>query len=431
MCKIAEHICMVKTPPNPSDRVRSQIDRATDRILEDPFNRRVGAQKDDLTDIDGVGDKTARTLSRNGFSRIKDVADEPVNNLAQAEGISRTRAEDIKDAAHTANRADFEELEDIDGVGPEIARKLNRAGIRDPHELRGKSQQTLAAIDGIGPKRAARIRADVEYEAPAGATDTGYNIETTSGSTIFRESRGTSLEPFDDVVAQKTENIKDDGVQPAESNIFVKGEDRQEAIAEHAERSEESRRADESFNAPIMLDRSTWERNKDEYDYPGVDTIPRSRKLERVRDEAARIKEAGMLGNIEASTEATNDWRARGQYSLGTVGVDTTYRRSEDTLAHELGHAVDDSAGRPSGVDARGNEQDESIFDDPAVLEQARGLSEQRRGKELDSDYLESQNEVFADLYAEATINPRRAKKEAPDAFRALQDAVGMDTGFF
>jgi hypothetical protein len=82
-------------------------------------------------------------------------------------------------------------------------------------------------------------------------------------------------------------------------------------------------------------------------------------------------------------------------------------------------------------VDERGNEQEESIFDDPVVLEQARGLSEQRRGKELDSDYLESQNEVFADLYAEATINPRRAKKEAPKAFRALQDAVGQDTGFF
>jgi len=422
---------MVKTPPNPSDRTRSQINRTTERILEDPFNRRVGAQKDDLTKIDGVGEKTARTLRQNGFSRIRDVADEPVPNLAQVDGISEAKADDLKSAAQTANRVDFEELTDIDGVGPGIARKLNAAGIRDPHELRGKSQQTLAAIDGIGPKRAARIRADVEYEAPAGATDTGYNPETNSGSTIFRESRGTSLEPFDDAISTKTENMNDDGVKPAPSNVFVKGEDRQEAIAEHAERTEESRRADESFNAPIMLDKSTWEQNKDEYDYPGVDTIPRSRKLERVRDEASRIKEAGMLGNIEASTEATNDWRARGQYSLGNVGVDTSFRRSEDTLAHELGHAVDDSADRPSGVDERGNEQEESIFDDPVVLEQARGLSEQRRGKELDSDYLESQNEVFADLYAEATINPRRAKKEAPKAFRALQDAVGQDTGFF
>jgi len=113
------------------------------------------------------------------------------------------------------------------------------------------------------------------------------------------------------------------------------------------------------------------------------------------------------------------------------VGIDTSFRQSEDTLAHELGHAADKGLDRPSGVDARGNEFDNSIFDDESVLEEARELSKQRRGKELDSDYLESQNEVFADLYAEATINPRRAKKKAPKAFRALQDEVGMDTGFF
>jgi len=419
---------MVKTPPNPSNRLRKQIARQTERIVEDPFNRRVGSQTDELTEIDGVGDSLAKKLKRNGFTYISDVADEPTQNLAQIDGIGPQRAEELKNAAATADRPDFEELTDIDGIGPSVARKLKDAGIRDPHELRGKSQTALTAIDGIGPQRAARIRADVEFEAPAGATETGFDPETESGTTIFRESREVSLAQFNDVL--KTEE-EPDGVEPTASNVFAKGPDRQEAISEHAERSEESRRADESFNAPVMLDEETWARNKEQYDYPGVDTIPRSRKADRAREEAAKAKEAGFLSNIQADTEATSDWRARGQYSYGGIEVDTSFRRSEDTLAHELGHAVDDGLDRPSGTDARGNDAGSGIFADPEVEQEAKELSAKRRGRELDTEYLESQNEVFADLYAEATLNPRRAKKEAPKAFRALQDAVGMDTGFF
>ena len=418
---------MVKTPPDPDERTRQETDRQTERIREDPFNRRVGAQKEELTDIDGVGDKLATRMKRQGFSRLRDVADEPTQNLSQLEGVGPARAEEIKNAAATANRVDFEELEDLDGVGDTTARKLRDAGIRDPHELRGKRQSTLAAIDGIGPKRAARIRADVEYEAPAGATETGFDPQTEGGSTVFRETRETSLAPFNDTIKTPEE---DDGVKPVAGNVGVSGPDRQEAIAEHAERTEEARQADESFNAPIMLDEETWARNKDEYDYPGVDTIPRSRKLERARDVAARAKEAGFLSSIQADTDATEDYRARGKFSFGKIGVDTSFRQAEDTLAHELGHAIDAGTDRPSGADARGDVEGDSIFDDDEVLAQAQSISEQRRGRELDTDYLESQNEVFADLAAEAIINPRRAKKEAPDAVRALNERVGMDVGF-
>lgn len=415
-------------PPDPSDRTRRTIDRQTERIAEDPFNRRVGAQADSLDKIDGVGDQLASRLSRNGFRSIRDVADEPTDNLAQVDGVGPARAEEIKSAAQTANRTDFEELDDLDGVGDTIERKLRDAGVRDPHELRGKTQRELAAIDGIGPKRAARIRADVEYEAPAGATETGFDPETEAGSIVFRETRETSLAPFNDSIKTAEE---DNGVAPVAGNVGVRGPDRQEAISEHAERSEEARLADESFNAPLMLDEETWARNPGKYDYPGVDTIPRSRKLDRAREVAAKTKEAGFLSEIQADTDATDDWRARGKFSFGKIGVDTSFRQAEDTLAHEIGHAIDKGTGRPSGADARGEVEGESIFDDDAVLEQARTVSERRRGRELDTDYLESQNEIFADLVAEATINPRRAKKQAPDAVRALNDAVGKEVGFF
>jgi len=118
---------MANTPPDPSDRTRQAIDRQTERINEDRFNRRVGAQKDELTDIDGVGEKLSKRMQRNGFRNIRDVADEPTQNLSQLDGVGPSRAEEIKNAAATANRPDFEELEDLDGVGDTTARKLRDA----------------------------------------------------------------------------------------------------------------------------------------------------------------------------------------------------------------------------------------------------------------------------------------------------------------
>lgn len=420
---------MARRPAFPSERTQSKIERQTDRISEDPFNRAVGAQTDELSEIDGVGDTLAKRLRRNGFSYIRDVADEPTGNLAQVEGVSEARAEQLKNSARTANRPDFDELEDLNGVGPSTETELRDAGIRDPYELRGKTQRELAAIDGIGPQRAAKIRADVEYEAPAGATETGFDPETESGTTIYRKNRGVSLKQFNDIL--KTPE-QEDGIAPQAGNVFARGPDRQEAIADHADRTEESRTADESFNAPIMLDEETWARNKDQYDYPGVDTIPRSRKLERARDKAAKAKKRGAIRGIKADSEAAGDWRTAGMFrNTRKIEIDTSFRQAEDTLAHEVGHAADKEFDRPSGVDARGNDAGFGIFDDPEVDQEARELSAQRRGKDLETDYLDSDNEVFADLFAEATLNPRRAKKEAPNAFRALQDEVGERLGFF
>lgn len=419
---------MVKTPERATEESKGAVERSTERIAEDPFQRSVGERKTEMTDISGVGEDTAFDLKANGYNTPSRLARASPEELEDIDGIGPAKADGLVDAAAVATSTDFEELDDLDGVGASTARKLNDAGIRDPHELRGKTQRELSAIDGIGSKRAAKIRADVEFEAPARATQKRTNPRTESGTEIFKKTRAVNLAQFNDVLKTPEE---DNGITPTSSNVFAKGPDRQEAIEAHAERSEEARTADESFNAPIMLDKSTWARNKEEYDYPGVDTITRSRKLERAQTEAAKARELGAVTRIEANTDAAGNWKTAGTYGLGGVEVDTSFRRAEDTLAHEVGHGVDDELGRPSGVDGRGNDRGEGIFDDPEVEQQAKELSAERRGRSLDTDYLESKNEVFADLYAEATTNPRRAKKKAPKAFRELQEAVGMDTGFF
>jgi len=420
---------MVKTPPNPSERTRNEVMRGTLDIEKDEFVTSIGETKEELKDINGVGRQLASDLRGAGFYSIGGVARASRQELAEVDGVGPAKADDLIDAATVAISADFQEITDVDGVGETNAMKLRAAGIRDPYELRGKSQSTLSAIDGIGPKRAARIRADVEFEAPAGATETGYEPETETGTSIFTEGRGVDLSEFGNVLNQDPDAGE---VKPTAANTFAKGPDRQEAIGEHSERTPESRRADESFNAPLMLDEDTWERNKNEYDYPGVDTIPRSRKLERSRDEASKAKEKGFLRGVESETQATEKDRARGQFDSirNKIAIDTDFRRSENTFAHEVGHAVDAGTDRPSGQPSMGSET-AGIFDDPEVLEQAKEVSRQRRGKELDSEYLESKSEVFADLFAEATINPRRAKKEAPDAIRAMNEEIGQEFGFF
>ena len=419
---------MARIPTDPSKRSELFARDTTERIEKDEFVTGIGERERELTDITGVGSGMASKLNRAGYGRPKEVLQATTRELSEIDGVGKDKAEDLQEAAGAATRLEFEELSDINGIGPQTQRNLEDAGIRHPYELRGKSQRELAAINGIGPKRAAQIRASVEYEAPAGATKTGWEPETESGTKIFRQTRALNLSQFNDVL--KTPDEESGGVQPVAGNVFTEGPDKQDAIEEHSERTPESRRADESFNAPIMLDEDTWARNKNEYDYPGVDTIPRSRKLERAREKTAVAKETGALGRLEASYDQTDDWRQHGGFSMGSIEVDTSFRQSEDTLAHEVGHAIDSEFDRPSGEQPQG-QASPGIFQDEEVLEQAKEVSRQRRGRELDTDYLESKNEIFADLFAEATINPRRAKKKAPKAVREMNKEIGKDIGFF
>ena len=57
--------------------------------------------------------------------------------------------------------SDYEELEDISGVGPSKAEALREAGYETIEDVKAASQGELSEIDGIGNALAARIKADV------------------------------------------------------------------------------------------------------------------------------------------------------------------------------------------------------------------------------------------------------------------------------
>jgi len=60
-----------------------------------------------------------------------------------------------------AEEDDYEALTDISGVGPSKAEALQEAGIETVDEVRERSQEELAEVEGIGNALAARIKADV------------------------------------------------------------------------------------------------------------------------------------------------------------------------------------------------------------------------------------------------------------------------------
>lgn len=280
-------------------------------------------------------------------------------------------------------------LEDMDGVGNATARKLRDAGIREPSDLYGLSQNQIAAVNGIGPKMAAKIRSQLEFGG-----NREFGVE-----------------------------FRDDAIDKARD--------------QHAERSEAERRTDESFNAKTSLSYQQWSENPNKYDMPGVDTIPRSRRLDRTKRAAETLADDGLVENVEATPSGPRKAGVRGTASGTTARVKTAQPDPESTLAHELGHLADKTGGGranltnklfgPNIGEAESERQEQ-------LRKEGAKLASRRRRVSLKPEVIEERaesgefggggySEVFADAFAEAIEEPRRAKKQAPNLIDEMQGA--------
>lgn len=265
-------------------------------------------------------------------------------------------------------------LTDVDGIGPGTAKKLKAAGITAASDLSRVTPSQLEAIDGIGPKTAEMI----------------------AGQFQWIRNRG----------------------QP-------RGEAEEEVREANSERSAMARRTDRSFNAPITLDEEQWMQDPDRYDYPGVDTVPESRRAERVAEKAKRVG----VTNIEAGRIGSG---VSGNQTGGTVRVDVGSSWDPvSTIAHETGHAADTIIGG-----GRGGISDWFFEGDDATLEEAKQLALKRRGgvtsiESLEKAYHEDdlEAELFADAFALAIEEPRATQRDAPNLFRKLGQELGRDLG--
>jgi large subunit ribosomal protein L32e len=171
----------------------------------------------ELTTIAGVDDESAEALREAGFETVADLEAADQDDVAAVAGIGMALAARIKadigdvevdeavesdvetaesepvddsedvETAESEDTEATEELTDIGGVGEEMAETLRAAGFETVEDVRGASQDDLAAVDGVGMALAARIKADVgglevseevEAEGEAEETAEAEEVET-------------------------------------------------------------------------------------------------------------------------------------------------------------------------------------------------------------------------------------------------------------
>jgi hypothetical protein len=254
-------------------------------------------------------------------------------------------------------------LEDVGGVGPATADKLRAAGIDKPEELSRTTPNELELIDGIGPKRADKI------------------ADTFNFSSDIRFNKKTDVP--------------------------------EEVRKKQADRSKDARRTDRSFNATPTFDEEEWLDDPNQFDFPGVDTIPEQRRAERAADAAERT-------GVSSIDSANLPGQTQGRQAGGSIEVDTTSVDPVSTLAHEVGHAIEPERGFAES----------EIFDDSEELRnEAAKLSARRRftaGKD-DPEFIrerisqDEDSELFADAVGVAIEEPRAARREAPNIVSEIE----------
>lgn len=348
------------------------------------------------------------------------------------------------------------ELEDLEGVGPATADKLRAAEITDPTELQGVPTEAIAAIDGIGPKKAEQIKTQVDYGRPETGSPKALVVpgedENELRGMVSRKTRKVGLELTGETETDEEESDRElrgftDGPVPTQpGSVGVTGKDKQRAIEEMADRSPAEREADRSFNAPLTLDFEYWQENSNQVDYPGVDTVPRGRKRERALGRVDRAVDEGAIREFRATESGSSSFV--GGLNRMTLGANPD---PESTFAHELGHAVDSAVSDP----LEDEKTSQTLFQSEESKEQAETLLERRRNENAedvrnlysvdpfdDADEDDEigqalsgskdypfEEELFADVFASMAVEPRAARREAPDAVREVEEEL-RGTGF-
>ncbi|PSP50289.1 50S ribosomal protein L32e [Halobacteriales archaeon QH_7_69_31] len=113
---------------------------------------------EELTDVEGVGPATAGKLGGAGYGSIEALREASVPDLVEIEGIEEATAENVLEAV---GDLEYEVLTDVESIGPQRARKLGGAGFESAAQLQEASIAELTEVEGIDDALAARIKADV------------------------------------------------------------------------------------------------------------------------------------------------------------------------------------------------------------------------------------------------------------------------------
>lgn len=250
-------------------------------------------------------------------------------------------------------------LEDIDGVGPTLAKRIRGAtGTRNPKEVAEYSPGQLAdMVTGVSRQMAAKI------------------IRRGGGSAhTSKRSGGSNVLNTQTTAAMRTMGVGD---------FRVDLRDQDSAEAKHDFRSQTARRTDRNERAPITTDLDKWKENKAKYDYPGVDTP--------TEEPGVLPKDFERGGPFETSEQASET----GGGGPGDVPTDPV-PRTEEVLQREQLASTDVTLGANEAFE--GEQVNEAGFGQSRPS--ATRLTEDEfqnlaSGPEADMNFIESEENRF------------------------------------
>jgi len=231
------------------------------------------------------------------------------------------------------------------------------------------------------------------------------------------EDLGDGFEQLGSVESPYTLRVSSDSAPP---------EKLQRARALHADRPIEERNRDELRSDTITRDFDLWKNNKQQYDFPGVDTLSQTIQQHRAEAAAEIAKSIFNLSKIERDVEFKNP-TVRGKYwshppkiELRTSETDFPGWRYPCALAHEIGHNADEQIKSRGRFYSDGEVGKDSLFETETQLDEARDLSERIRGEIIASDipgtrnYRKKRSEMAADSFAAMILEPKHTRHQFP-----------------
>jgi hypothetical protein len=305
-----------------------------------------------LTDISGIGAKTAEKLREDGvtskqelfrrfknrdsrivggpgrsglnkraLSGIREALTEqgeqfvdPVYNIPVTEENEQARSafdlEPGSDVAEgfgsfTRENPSYQNTDSVLSLAGEAIKGDLGAGLRPQSYEELANENDIVTNEGpreSDPEGTARKEA-FEFGLDAAANLSPFDRTTIEkGNELSQQTAG--MGSFTVQQTETTQREVSDGTIEAEENISVGSRDYARAQKQHMERSPEARRVDNQRKAPVTGNYEKWSKNPDEFDYPSVDT-PGGRQdivTEDQREQASQIEQV-VSGADEGVTD--------------------------------------------------------------------------------------------------------------------------------
>lgn len=303
-----------------------------------------------LTDISGIGNKTAEKLREQGITSKEQLLQAFRDNDSRVvggpfdDGLNKRALDGIRDEL-TSSGAEF--VDPVFGVpvseenqqafdafnlelGSDVAEGFgqftrNNPRYQDMNVLDAAGKAISGELGGLNPGDYEDIATENDLLANEGPRESDEESTARKEAFEFGLDAAANLSPFErqtlekgnnlaqqtgqmgSLTVEQTETVEREtsqGTIEAEENMSVQSRDYARARKKHTERSPEARRVDNRRKAEVTNDYNEWAEDPSRHDYPGIDT-PGGRQdivTEDQRDQARQIEEI-MMGADDDVTE--------------------------------------------------------------------------------------------------------------------------------